>query len=113
MIMFPKKGGHGSNATHHAKQKLAEAQAIAIEALSFLSAEEERLERFFALSGLDHASLRDAAREPGFLGAVLDHYAADEPLLIAFAQNSGRDPMVIIHAQQTLAHEGLAQGDDF
>jgi hypothetical protein len=82
---------------------LAEAEDIALKALAFLGADEERLERFLALSGLDVATLRTAAREPGFLAGVLDHVATSESLLLAFAEEAGLDPMRIDHARARLA----------
>jgi hypothetical protein len=82
------------------------AQALAIEVLSYLAAEPERLERFITLSGLDLGDLRAAAAEPGFFVAILDFLAADEPLLLSFAANSGRDPAAIGRARQALAGPG-------
>ncbi len=67
-------------------------EAMAIAALGFLAAEESRLERFLALSGLGPHNLRQAAADPGFLAAVLDYVAADERLLVAFAASRGLDP---------------------
>ena len=65
------------------------AETMAIAALGFLAAEPERLARFLALSGLGPHNLRQAATSPGFLAAVLDHLAADERLLVAFAAAEG------------------------
>lgn len=81
----------------------AAAEAIAIEALGFLAADAERLERFMALSGLCVDHLRAAAAEPGFFAAILDHLAADETLLLAFAANSGREPVSIAKARDCLS----------
>jgi hypothetical protein len=79
------------------------AEEIAIEVLSFIAADSERLERFMALSGLSVDHLRSAASEPGFFAAILDHLAADEPMFLAFAANAGRDPAAIAKARQSLA----------
>lgn len=79
------------------------AEALAIDVLSFLAADVERLERFLALSGLTAESLRTAASEPGFFVAILDHLAADETLLLAFAANAGQDPTMILKARDCLA----------
>ena len=79
-----------------------QAEAVGIAALGFLAAEPERLDRFLALAGLDVGSIRSAARDPGFLAAVLDHLMADEPLLLAFAANEGLKPEVVVRAAHAL-----------
>ncbi|MDB5651359.1 MAG: hypothetical protein JWL62_2879 [Hyphomicrobiales bacterium] len=79
------------------------ASALAVEALTYLAGEPERLDGFLALSGLDHGSLRAAAAEPGFLAAVLDHIASDESLLLAFAAESGHPPEQIGAARECLS----------
>ena len=79
------------------------AQAVAIDALGFLAADPERLSRFLALSGLGPHNLRQAATSPGFLAAVLDYLAADEPLLLAFAAAHGFDPVAVIRARDRLS----------
>ncbi len=79
------------------------AETVAIAALGFLVADPERLARFLALSGLGPHNLRQAATSPGFLAAVLDHLAADEPLLIAFAAAQGIDPAAVTGARDKLS----------
>jgi len=79
-----------------------EAQGIAIEALAWLSANPIRLERFLAIFGLGPQNLRQAAAQPGFLAAVLDHLAAHEQLLIDFATATGRAPERIAEARERL-----------
>jgi hypothetical protein len=76
---------------------------LAIAALGFLGGDEERLARFLALTGLGPQSLRAAAREPGFLIAVLDHVASEEELLLAFADEQGIDPQDVERARGALA----------
>ena len=90
-----------------------DAQALAVEALAFLGAEPERLGRFLSLTGLSPGTIRTAARDPGFLVAVLDHLAEDESLLLAFAGNAGLDPRAVLAARAALAGphaEGLREG---
>lgn len=79
------------------------AESLAIEALSFLAAEPARLGRFLALSGIGPDQLRSASREPGFLAGILDHIAADEPLLLLFADHVQRDPLEVLGAQVLLS----------
>jgi len=78
-------------------------QDLAVAALGFLAAEPERLGRFLATTGIGPDSIRAAAREPRFLLGVLDHLAADEPLLLAFAAENAVDPSTVIQARDTIA----------
>lgn len=80
----------------------SQAEATAVAALGFLAAEEARLERFLALSGLGPHNLRRAAADPGFLAAVLDYIAADERLLVAFAAAEGVEPSAVAQAASRL-----------
>ena len=79
-----------------------DAETLAIEAVSFLAEEPRRLARFLDLTGIDPASIRSAASDPNFLGAVLEHVAGYEPLLLEFAAHSGRDPADVAKAQAKL-----------
>ncbi len=91
----------------------ADAQALAVDALAFLAADLERLGRFLSLTGLAPDTIRQAARSPGFLVAVLDHLAQDDSLLLAFAGNAGHDPRAVLAARAALAGphaEGLREG---
>lgn len=66
-----------------------EAEAIAVQALTFIAADGELLPRFLALTGIEAANIRHAAREPGFLAGVLQFVLAHEPTLLRFAEDSG------------------------
>ncbi len=79
------------------------AEEAAIAALGFLAADDARLERFLALSGLGPHNLRRAAADPAFLSAVLDYVAADEALLVAFAERQGWPPEDVMTARARLA----------
>ena len=76
---------------------------MALRALAFLASEPERLEPFLAATGLGPATLREAAQEAGFLGAVLDHVAGDDSLLLEFAANLGLAPESVAMARAALA----------
>ncbi|MDE2363390.1 MAG: DUF3572 domain-containing protein [Hyphomicrobiales bacterium] len=80
-----------------------DAERIAVSGLGFLAAEPERLDRFLALTGLDAAQLREAAAEPGFFLAILDHIAGHEPDLLAFSAESALAPERIAAARAILA----------
>jgi hypothetical protein len=79
------------------------AESVAIQALRFLASDPEQLDRFLALTGLDHASIRAAATEPGFLAGVLDHIASSEALMIAFAAYAELPPEGVERARATLS----------
>jgi hypothetical protein len=81
------------------------AEALAIQALSFMAEEPERLGAFLAASGIEPGAIRDAARAPGFLTGVLDHMLADESLLVAFADSAGLDPASIARARRALGKQ--------
>lgn len=80
----------------------AAADEMAVKALAFLAAEPDRLERFLALAGIDAGAIRDAARQPGFLAAVMEHLMSDEPLLLAFAAHEGVSPEAVVKAARAL-----------
>ena len=84
-------------------EQRAPAEELAIAALGFIAAEPERLGRFLAITGIGPDSIRDAAREPRFLAGVLDHVAADESLLLAFAAEYEIDPDTLMRAREVLA----------
>jgi hypothetical protein len=83
------------------------AEAAAISALGFIAGDAELLPRFLAITGIEAASIREAAQEPGFLAGVLDFLLAHEPSLMRFAAETGADP-----ASLTQARRMLANGDD-
>jgi hypothetical protein len=77
-------------------------ELIALRALAFIAGDPTNLGRFLTATGLGPANLRGAAREPGFLAAVLDHLATDESLLQAFAADSGLDAAEVASARERL-----------
>jgi hypothetical protein len=79
------------------------AEGLAIQALTFIAGEPERLGRFLAVTGIGPDQIRAASSEPGFLAGVLEHLAGDERLLTAFATEAGVDPAAIGKALDTLS----------
>ncbi len=77
-------------------------ERLAVDVLGWLAGDEERLTRFVVESGLDPATLRESARDPGFLTAVLDHVMGDEPRLLACAQALAVKPEKIAAVWQRL-----------
>ncbi|MFJ5368906.1 DUF3572 domain-containing protein [Bosea sp. CER48] len=89
---------------------IEDAETLALRALAFLAAEPERIEPFLSATGLNPANLRSAAGEPGFLGAVLDHIAGSDSLLLEFAENLRLNPEIVASARHVLAGP---EPDDF
>jgi hypothetical protein len=79
------------------------ASALAVDALGYLAGDPELLSRFLALTGIDPATIREAAEAPRFLVGVLEYVSGDEDLLIAFAAHAEIDPAEIEFAKQVLA----------
>jgi hypothetical protein len=78
------------------------AETIAIEALGFVAADPELLPRFLAITGIEAQSIREAAREPGFLAGVLQFILAHEPTLMKFSEASGLAPATVAGALRRL-----------
>lgn len=79
-----------------------DAGTIAIAALSYFATEPKTMDRFFALTGLDPSTLRDAARTPGFVAGLLDFVLADEKVLLAVAEAQETTPEAIMRARAAL-----------
>lgn len=78
------------------------AEALALQALSFLARDPQRIGGFLLSSGLEADQLRLAAQEPGFFAAVLGHLMSDEPMLLMFSEDAGVDPQTISAAHRML-----------
>jgi len=80
-----------------------EAQTVALNAFTALSAHGGRLARFMNISGLTPETIRGAATEPGFLPGILDYVASDEALLLELAKEMNVKPEHIMEARRTLS----------
>lgn len=80
----------------------AEAAEIGEQALVWLAGEPEALGAFLGASGLDPGDLRARAREPEFLGFLLDFLLSDEALLLAFCAAAGIAPALPARARAAL-----------
>ena len=78
------------------------AEALAVQALTFIAGDGERLRRFLAASGIGPAEIRSAAGEPEFLAGVLDYLVTDEKLLTDFASATEIDPATVGRARAVL-----------
>ena len=71
------------------------AEGLAVQALTFIASDGERLGHFLATTGIGPAQIRAAAQQPGFLVGVLEYLAGDERLLQEFAVEAGFDPTYV------------------
>ena len=78
------------------------AEIVAVQALSFIAGEPERLGLFLAESGIGPETLRNAAADPRFLASVLDFVMRDDATVKAFAKVSQLHPTNIAAAHQAL-----------
>jgi Protein of unknown function (DUF3572) len=77
-------------------------ETLALLALAHIAGDEALFARFFALSGLDEASLRTRATEPAVLGGVLDFVLGDERLVVSLAQTFDVPPDAFARARHKL-----------
>jgi hypothetical protein len=78
------------------------AEIVAIQELSFIAGEPERLGLFLAESGIGPETLRTSAADPRFLASVLDFVMRDDATVKAFAKISELRPTNIAAAHQAL-----------
>ena len=78
------------------------AEIVAVQALSFIAGEPERLGLFLAESGIGPETLRHSAADPRFLASVLDFVMRDDATVKAFASVSQLHPTNIAAAHQAL-----------
>jgi hypothetical protein len=78
------------------------AEIVAIQALTFVAGDPERLGLFLAESGLGPETLRTAAANPQFLASVLDFVMRDDATVKAFAEATQLHPTNVAAARQVL-----------
>jgi hypothetical protein len=65
------------------------AETVGLQALAWLAANEDLLPVFLSASGADGTALRTGARDPAFLGAVLDFILQDDAWVVGFCDVAG------------------------
>lgn len=65
------------------------AESMALQALGWLASQPDLLPGFLAMTGADADSLRGAASQPAFLGAVMDFILSEDAHVIAFCDAAG------------------------
>ena len=81
------------------------AEIVAVQALSFVAGDPERLGAFLAETGIGPETLRSAAADPHFLASVLDFVLRDDATVKAFAAASELDPTTVAAARQALEED--------
>jgi hypothetical protein len=79
------------------------AEILALEGLGWLAGDDDAIQRFLNLSGMDAAALRDAAGSPETGVAVLDFLLANEDLLLRFCEDAAISPKQLHLARHRLA----------
>lgn len=84
------------------KSPAPDPQALALGALGWVLADEDRAGRLLALTGMTPDALREGLGDPGVLGAVLDFLGQYEPDLVAAAAALGVEPAALMAARERL-----------
>ena len=79
-----------------------QAETIALQAVTWIMAEEGIRDRFLALSGIDTGELATGLADHRFLAAVLEFLLANEPDLLAWCQDIDLDPELPLAAAAEL-----------
>lgn len=85
-----------------AERTSAEAEAVALQGVAWIIGDDDRRNRFMAITGCGADELRDRLTQPAFLGGVLDFLLADEPSLLAFCEQAGFPPDLPMQARMRL-----------
>jgi Protein of unknown function (DUF3572) len=80
--------------------KVPDNATIALQLLAFIASDEDRLERFSALSGMGLGEMRDGVQNPVFLGFMMDYALQDEALILAFAEHADISPQTVVSARR-------------
>jgi hypothetical protein len=82
------------------------AEAVALQAVAFLVADQELLARFAAVTGCGLEDLSRRITERSFLAGVLDFLLADEAAVLAFANHAELAPETPMLARERLLPSG-------
>ena len=79
-----------------------QAETVAIQALGWLSGEAELFEAFLGATGADVNDLNQIAKNPEFLGSVLDFILMDDASVTRFCDGAGLPYEMPMQARQFL-----------
>ena len=92
-----------SEAIVRLKPARVDPEQIAIQALSYLAIDQDRLLRFLQQTGIEPSAIRQSAEMPGFLLGVLDYIVGHEWLVLGLAEHAGVRPEAVLEARERLA----------
>ncbi|MDZ7822677.1 MAG: DUF3572 domain-containing protein [Ahrensia sp.] len=95
------------------EQMNADHESIAIGALSWIASDGELMTRFLGLTGIEPTQIREVAREPGFLAAVLDFILGHEPTLNRFCDDNFLEPKFVARARQRFGDMNVPGPGDY
>ena len=78
------------------------AEAVALQALGWLAAQPELMERFLIASGTDPGALRARIGDGEFLAAVLDFLLTEDAWVTGFAAEAGLAPEALLSVRAAL-----------
>lgn len=78
------------------------AETLALQVLGWMLADPGRLAAFLGATGAGPADLASGARDPAFLGAVLDHLMQADAEVLAFCADAGLKPEAVLSARAAL-----------
>ncbi len=78
------------------------AQTIALQALMYVTSDDDRLSAFVAKTGVGIDDLKTGAQDPAFLGGILDFLLEDEAALLAFCEDNHLSPETPSRARAAL-----------
>jgi len=96
----------GSNAASPAASQEAgkrRATTLALAAIGWILQDDDRAQRYLALTGLDPDTLRGGLGNPHVLASALEFLANHEPDLMAAAQALAVEPQDLVSARRELA----------
>lgn len=77
-------------------------ETLPLDLITFLAQDEERFERFLALSGLGPQDFRSHLAEPSFQAMVLDQVLQDQSLILEFTTAHNLKPEAVLAARRKL-----------
>lgn len=80
-----------------------DAEAIALQGLTFLVSDPQRLVRFLSLTGLTPQELKGFGKDRALQAALLDYLLSDESLLLVFTAEKGLPPDSMAPAYELLS----------
>ena len=86
---------------------IAQAEKIAVEVLSWMVSDDDIIGGFLGVTGASPEDLRDQAKDPEFLGFVLDYLLSDDDMVLNYAQANNRNP-----TDPMMARAALPGGQD-